>query len=307
MFELINFVITQLWRIRKCMQQPLMVDYAPDSKSVADVSAMITAAEAAKGDFAAKSVSLTGARGELELKHDKAHGAAVSVYAGMRSIYRRDPVALRQLLRIPKKDDTAPSTLARMQLTSEVWGKLPNAPGTDAPFKQGKTTRAVFDGLYGQLEAKHKACVGCEQDFGTAQAALTGFTVELENFTLAAVTQGRAQFLEGTPERTWIDTIPSEPSQQAPEKAVMEKAESPAAGVAHLEYEAKHATSYTIQHKGPGEAEYVTVAENVSALAYDVTGLAAGEHLFVVTGRNSRGEGPVSAVATVRVAVAAVA
>ena len=45
-------------------------------------------------------------------------------------------------------------------------------------------------------------------------------------------------------------------------------------------------------------------ADEVAAETYDVTGLAAGEHLFAVTGRNSRGEG---AVATVRVTVAAVA
>lgn len=177
-FDVINFVITQLWRIRKCLQQAALADYAPDSKSVADLSAMITAAEAAKSGFADKSVSLTGARGELQLKYDAAHGAAVRVYGGMRSIYRRDPVALRQLRRIPKKDDTAPTTLARMQLTSEVWGKLPNAPGTDGPFKQGKTTKLGFDALYGELDAKHKTCVGCEQEFATAQAALTALTVE---------------------------------------------------------------------------------------------------------------------------------
>ena len=48
-------------------------------------------------------------------------------------------------------------------------------------------------------------------------------------------------------------------------------------------------------------------ADEVAAETYDVTGLAAGEHLFAVTGRNSRGEGPVNAVVTVRVTVAAVA
>ena len=306
MFELISFVITQLWRIRKCLQQAALVDYASDSKAAADVASMIAAAEAAKTDFAAKSVNLTGARGELASKLDAAHGAAVGVYAGMRSVYRRDAGALRQLSKIPKKDDTAVATLARMQLTGEVWAKLPNAPGTDAPFKQGKTTRVVFEALRLELDAKHKACVGCEQEFGASQSALTGLTAELESFTLAAVSQGRAQYAEGTPERAWIDTIPTEPSQQAPEKAEVQVS-SPAAGAAHLDYEAKNATSYTIQRKGPGEAEFATVAENVSALAYDVTGLAAGEHWFVVIGHNSRGAGPASEIARVQVAVAKVA
>lgn len=79
---------------------------------------------------------------------------------------------------------------------------------------------------------------------------------------------------------------------------------SPAPGVAHLEYEAKNATGYTIKQKGPGDAEYAVVAENVSVLTYDAIGLKAGEHSHIVIGHNSRGDGPESEAKTVTIAVA---
>ncbi len=68
-----------------------------------------------------------------------------------------------------------------------------------------------------------------------------------------------------------------------------------------LEFTAAHATSFTIWHKGPGEAIFSQVGESPVLGLYEVTGLAAGEHLYEVVGRNSRGDGLASAPATVPV------
>jgi hypothetical protein len=121
------------------------------------------------------------------------------------------------------------------------------------------------------------------------------------------VAQERAQYGEGSVAREWIETIPLEPSSQAPSQARITAATSPAAGVVRLEFEATSATSFTIQHRLAGEVEFLTVASDVTAEGWDVVGLAAGEHQYVVFGVNSRGTGPVSEVATVSVAAQAVA
>ncbi len=91
-----------------------------------------------------------------------------------------------------------------------------------------------------------------------------------------------------------------------PELAVISVATSSAAATAHLEFTAPGATSYRVVHKAPGAAEFTTLAEPESG-SYDAGELVAGAHEFRVYGVNAGGEGPVSAVASVPVAAAAVA
>lgn len=91
-------------------------------------------------------------------------------------------------------------------------------------------------------------------------------------------------------------------------QAVIDVFNSPAAGLAHLEFHAPNATSYRLWHKPPGGVGWVLLADNVDGLIYDLTNLTVpGEHRFQVAGQNSRGLGPVSAEVVVNVAVASVA
>ena len=220
------------------------------------------------------------------------HAKNVKAYGSMRSVYRRDGDSWRTISGIPNGDQTSRQTLVRMEHTAKVSSKLPNMPGTRKPFALGGMTLVKFTELAGQLRTAIESCEGCDSSVNVSQSGLTALAVEASSFLSAAVTQGRANCDEGTPGRAWIDTVPLEQSTQAPGQAVNTGATSPGAGATHLEFDAPHATSFTLQHKTPGAAEFTTLA---------------GEHLFAVTGRNSRGEGPVSAVAAVRVTVAAVA
>lgn len=54
--------------------------------------------------------------------------------------------------------------------------------------------------------------------------------------------------------------------------------------------------------KGPGDADFVKVTDDIITKFYDATGLAAGAHDFKGVGRNSKGDGPASNVSTVNVA-----
>lgn len=118
-------------------------------------------------------------------------------------------------------------------------------------------------------------------------------------FVTQSTIQGRAQFDPGTPERDVIDRIPTEPAAQAPGKAVISAATSPAAGVIGLAYDAPHGTSWDVLVKAPGAPEYVVVVSDTIEQTATLSGLAAGSYQVEVRGRNSRGEGPVSDPSTV--------
>jgi hypothetical protein len=75
----------------------------------------------------------------------------------------------------------------------------------------------------------------------------------------------------------------------------------------HLQFDAEHATSFQVWHKGPGEAQFTQVGDSIRPGDYETFGLPAGNHEYKVAGVNSRGEGPASEVASISVAVAAVA
>ena len=89
--------------------------------------------------------------------------------------------------------------------------------------------------------------------------------------------------------------------------AVIAVGTSPAPQAAHLEFEAPHATSFQVWHKGPGDADFSQVADVLLPGVYDATGLPAGDHQYRIVGENSRGDGEASPVATVSVAMAVAA
>ena len=307
MFEFVNFVIKQLQRLKKALAQPELNDFAPDGKSAEDTGGHLTQIGSMKAGLIKCVVALGKSRGAVTRLAADGHAKAVKVYASMRSVYRRDADSLRAISGIPKPDQTPRQTLARMEHTAEVWAALPDMPGTPKPFTVGALTLVKFTGLAAELRTAIESCEGCDSTVDVGQGRLTALATEATNFVSAAVAQGRSNYDEGTPARAWVETIPLEPSTQAPGQAEISEATSPAAGAVHLAFDAPHATSFTLQHKAPGAAEFATVAEDVTADFYDVTGLAAGEHQFAVIGHNSRGDGPASEIAKVRVAVAAVA
>jgi hypothetical protein len=309
MYESANFAIKQLQRTKKAMGQPALSDFRPDGKDLVAVSSMLTTLDSTKGGVITASAALNFARGELDATWTDAHNKCVDVYAAMKSVYRNDSAALRAIRRVPKKDETARETLTRAEVTAAVWDSLPDMPGVTpaTPFKLGTLTLAIFNGVIAELRAKIETCEGCDSVEQVAQGELSDLARKDSEFVSAAVAQGRAQYPENSVAREWIDTIPLEPSTVAPLQAEITAATSPVAGVVHLEYQATHATSYTIQHRLSSDVEFVTVAQNITEESWDFVGLPAGDHQYIVFGVNSRGDGPVSGIATVPVAAAAAA
>ena len=258
-------------------------------------------------NFQSKSKILDLRRGEYHEKTEAAHQAAIRVYSVMKQRYGNDPGSLEAITKLPTQDRTPEDTRVRGELTTSLWAELPNDPYAVPPGPMVAwpgMDRAAFDAIFATMDTDQKAFVVAFQVHEKAQGDLHAKEAHLADLAKKTLAEGRAQFPEGTPEREVIDAIPIEPSTQPPNQAVISVATSPAGGEAHLEFDAPHATSFDVWHKGPDAIEFTLVADDILENVYNATGLAAGNHEYKVIGQNSRGNGPESAVSTLAVLTA---
>ena len=313
MFEKHTFELLRLRYIKAAMDA--IASYRPDGKVPADVAGMIAAATSPtgpRGTYESANATLQLAQGEFDEDIAEGHDACVQVYPIMKSRYRADAGSTSAIDSLPTADESAKDTFSRLKAISTLWGKLPNTPGSLTPFKawdtMGKTEFDVFitaiEGSAGPpvVIGTQAAKATAESDFQVAEGALHAAEESMGDFATNALIQGRGQFPPGTANREVIDAIPAQPATQPPGQAVITNASSPAPGAAHFDYDAPHGTSWDVFRKGPGAAAFVKAANDVIVKSYDAAGLAAGAHEFKVVARNSRGDGPESAVSIINVA-----
>jgi len=301
MFELFDFSVLQGRYVKGAMDE--IPSFRPVGKTPADVQILIDDTLAERLVFQTSNAARDLARGELGEKLDAAHLACVQVYPIMKIQFRNDPGSFSAINRLPVNDRTGGQTIARMEAMTILWGQLPNPPGSATAFKAWDTMdKPAFDAVLTTAKTVAAGVGTVDQDYELAQGELHEAIDTLDDFVTAALVTGRAQFVEESAEREVIDAIPTEPAQQPPDQAVISAATSPAAGSVHLEYDADGGTSFDVLHKGPGAAAFAVVAADVIVTVYDTAGLAAGSHDYKVIPRNSRGNGPESAVSTIVVA-----
>ena len=300
-----NFVLSQVRYIRVAMN--LFPAFKPDDYVVSTVDSIIGNATQVRRDYLAKDGLLALARGAVHEAHDKVHDANVNVYMALKSAYRKDVDSLNSIEGLPVDDKSVQETFTRGESIEIKWGQLPNPPGWDGPFKVGPITQGVFAVYVKELETSTKALSAADGSFQSSEGALHRTQREMSDFVTAALTQGRAQFNPGTPERDVIDRVPTPSATQAPGQAVISTATSPAAGALHAEFDAPHGTSFQVWLKGPQDEKFVQVEESIKPGVYDATGLPVGTYQLQIVGENSRGTGPASVAVTVQVAAAAAA
>ena len=303
MFGEYDFHLLQVQYIKAAMDQ--LPTFRPLAMTPAQMQTEYDNGVAVRTDFQNKSSILNLARGELHEKTKQGHEAVIGVYGVMKSRYRKDPGSLEAINRLPVKDQTVEDTRVRMELTSSLWKQLPNDPYSSPPgplVAWPGMTNAAFDAILAALITAQAAFVTAVEDFEMAQGDLHAKDAHMADLAVSALEEGRSQFPIGTPEREVIDSVPTVAAAQEPNQALIPVATSPAPGKAHLEYDAEHATSFDVLHKGPGDTDFSTVADDVIEKVYDASGLAPGNHEYKVIGQNTRGNGPESAVATVAVA-----
>lgn len=301
MFEGFNFSHLQMRYIKLGMD--LLPTFRPDGRTPAQVQTDITDGIAVRDDFQIKISVRNLANGELEEAITAGHTLCVQVYPIMVSRYRKDHGSTKAIDRLPVDDRTPAETRDRMKAISALWASLPNPPDSLTPFKAWDTLgRTEFDAALTLVTNNEAALLATEQPYELAQGRLHKVQAGWDDFITAALAQGRGQFLDGTPEREVIDAIPTAPAQQPPAKAVITSATSPAAGTATIVYEAERGTSFDVFRKGPGDADFLKVGDDLIVKTLTLTGLVAGNHEFKVLPRNSRGTGPESDVSLVNVA-----
>ena len=306
-----NFRMSQLRYLGVALDRITDPLFRPDGYTPAALAGLVGRYSVALTELMAKQQAIDEARGDLASKHDQVHRAVIGVYACMKSCYRNDPKLLASIIRLPKADRAPAQTLVRVKATCARWATLPPPPGSAGPLKVGTLTQAGLTTLCGELEARMNAVPGPDGDEGEAIAGIRLVDLEAEKLMAGALVQGRAHYAEGSPARAYIDAIPTEPSAQAPAVVSIGLAESQAEGAAHLQFDAEHATSFEVWHKGPADGQFALVADVLRASAgqpgeYLGSGLPAGVHQYQVVGVNSRGKGSPSDIAPVAVAVAAV-
>ncbi len=300
MLKLFDFEILQMRYIKAAMVK--IPSFQPEEKTSADAQAMLDNAQAVRTTYITTDVTLGLASGELTESSNRLHKACIQVYAIMKSRYRGDPGSLQAINRLPVQDRKPEDTIKRGEFMSALWAQLPNPPESATPFKAWDVMdKTAFDALLADAQTQFKDFAAVTLDFEDAEGKLHVELDKLEDFTTAALVTGRSQFPEGTAEREVIDAIPTEPAQHEPAQAVISEATSPGAGQTHIKFSANHATSYDVFERLAGEPDFSLVAADVIETSYDGSGLANGTYEYQVVGRNSRGEGPASEVATVQV------
>lgn len=298
-----DFHLLQLQYITAAMGQ--LPTFSPLAMNAAQMQTEYDNGKTVRTDYMSKRAALSLARGELHEKQEDAHQAAIGVYGVMKTRYRKDPGSLEAINTLPIKDQTFEQTRDRMDSMKALWALLPNDPYVvpAGPFVAwAGMDLAGFTTKYTTLTTAQGVFVVGFENFQKSEGDLHAKDAHMAEVAVSALEEGRSQFIVGTPQREVIDSIPTRPAQQEPNQAEITVATSPAAGQAHLKFNALHATSYDVVHKGPGDTEFTPVADDIIETLYNASGLAAGAHEYKVIGQNSRGNGPESAVATINVA-----
>lgn len=300
MLEGNDFHILQLRFIKRGMDD--FATYRPDGKTPAQVATMITSAKAVRTTYIDAKTTLDLALGTYNTAIAAGHGICVQVYPMMKSRYRADSSSLEAINKLPIEDQIPAATIKRLELTISLWTRLPNPPESLTPFKAWNTMGLTeFTAYLTTITDKQELRDDADNQFEVEEGNLHKSDKTLDDYITAALIQGRGQFVEGTVEREVIDAIPIAPAQQAPGKSIISEATSPAAGAAHLVYDAPRGTSFDVFRKGPSDAAFLLVADDTIDKTYDASGLPAGNHDFKVTARNSKGTGPASDVSVVAV------
>ncbi len=294
-----DFTVNQTRYTKAAMDE--IPTFRPDLKTPADVASMIPTPDTVRGDYVTKMTALGAARDARNFGAAAVHEVCVEFLAQVRSVYRKNATVQEQLDRLLTGDERVCECITRGDQTTALWGTLPNVGTPPAAFivrrLEGDVTKAQFDTLLGTARTADAALPVSDQDFQHAEADLHVKQATLHDFVTAALVQGRSQFPEGSAEREIIDAIPTVNPTVPPGQAVISGISYEGAE-AKIVFGAPHATSYDVYAILPGETEFTLKAEDIIATTFSVFDIH-GDFSFKVVGRNSRGTGPESDVATV--------
>ncbi len=304
MLIMFDFTVVQMRYFKSAMD--LIPSLRPDGKTPTMVQNAIDATASVRTEYVLRRNDVDGARSLRVTSIQTLHDACVDFLAQALSRYRKNPTIIARLRKLPVNDESFQKTMTRADLTHALWTDLPlvlRADGTMGPFTFGQgavdVTQLAFAALQATAKAADTAIPVVDGLFQGAEATMHATLADMEDFVQAAFSQGRSRFDEGTPQRDIIESVPESSPQSAPAKAIIESAVAAGPTSVALEFGAERATTWDVLHRLAGAPNWTTVADDIIAREFTVTGLAPGDHEFAVVGRNSRGVGPQSDVAAV--------
>jgi hypothetical protein len=216
----------------------------------------------------------------------------------LRSVYRNNRPKTRALAGLSARGQARHEILDEAQAFESMWRKLDPAwvPAVGQTLTLFKTDRELCISKVGSYaDAKSTWRIESEE-LNQQQEDLNTDCVDWYE----AVT---AMFPEGTPEGDMIrGTVPTTTDTLLlPEQALVLLNASPGPGIASLSLESDHASRFDVYRKGPGETEFTLVGTDVPPGEYVNTGLPLGSYFYKAVGKNSRGPGPESGVASITV------
>jgi hypothetical protein len=163
---------------------------------------------------------------------------------------------------------------------------------------------AAFSSLIASAAAREDTYGGKEAAMNLAVAALNAKLRAVNQDCLNWYKDVTRHFPDGTTAGDMIrSTVPTTTRPEEPVgQAVISNLMASADGTIHFDVAADHGTKFTYLHKAPGQAAFVVVVTDSPESHLTLHNQAPGVHEFKAIGRNSRGEGPESAVAQVTVA-----
>lgn len=246
---------------------------------------------------------MISARNDLDAELDEYHLKTVAVLRLARTRFRNDPVKRNNIQRLTAKGDSRSATFAEGKALEDQWRKSdPDwVPMEDLTLDAFTQFRTDCRNLHDAYTTKHTVWRSDAEEANV-------LAEKLHDELIAWYSDATTIFAEGTAYGNMIRaTVPTTYQPlPLPEQAVITEAVSAGPGKGHVAFEAPNATSFTLLHKGPGDAVFAVV-QTGEATSFDGVNLAPGEHQYKVFGSNSRGNGPESAVVTVAVAAQAVA
>jgi len=246
---------------------------------------------------AVKDSNEAAARGTLNAAMDQLHYNTKIGVAGGKAHFHADPVNSARFARLLASEQDVEGRLTEALELKTAW------ENSDVTWKPTNAlTLAAFQAEYAAAVALRDALVDAQDEASAASKVKNVLANGLWGNCVRWYEVATTIYAENTAIGADIRAqIPVSPAAQAPAQAVISVATSPAAGAVHLEYDAEHATSWDVLHKGPGDPAFTNVATDALVKVYDATGLPAGAHDYKVVGRNSKDDGPASAVSTVAV------
>jgi hypothetical protein len=114
----------------------------------------------------------------------------------------------------------------------------------------------------------------------------------------------RGHFASGTTEHRALSQIPTKTSKPVPGQAVFLGVETLPGLQVRLSFDAARATSFTLLHKGPADAAFAVLEDELTDGTYVHAAGTPGGHVYKAVGHNSAGDGAESLELVVTVAAA---